>query len=88
MPKVLSNDGCYTLIIQRLNPYLNRFEEIKMVGTDIEIFELQSIDIHAPSLLVKFQGCQHDPGCLHVPIVGAHSLADPSVHYPGPGATI
>jgi hypothetical protein len=59
-----------------------------MEGTDIETFELQCIDIHGPSLLVKFQGCQHDPGCLQVPIVGAHSLADRFVHYPGAGATI
>jgi hypothetical protein len=59
-----------------------------MEGIDIETFELQCIDIDEPTLLVKFQGCQHDPVCLHIPIVGAHSLADPLVHYPEAGATI
>lgn len=59
-----------------------------MEGTGMDTFELQFIEIHGPTLLVKFQGCQHNPGCLHVPIVGAHSLADRFVHCAGTGATI
>ena len=88
MHKVSSNDGCCTLKIQRLKPYLNHFEEIQVEGTDIKVFELQCIDYHGPTLLVKFQGCQHDPDSLHAPIVGAHSLADHFVHCPRAGATI
>jgi hypothetical protein len=41
-----------------------------LVGTDKNAFEPQFIDIYEPTLLVKFQGCQHDPDCLLVPIVG------------------